>query len=146
MLVKGPRYNRASIFQYLRHCININLNLVSIVNDLLLNFVEPQTEYKIFVKAYTAKHEGDPSDAIFNRTDISGPSPPIILNLTCQTQDTIFIQWARPKYFASIEYYYIFLSYGDFSYDNITLSASTEHLETSVRSIFNYNLISFFDT
>lgn len=57
---------------------------------------EPYTEYKIFVKAFTRKNDGNPSDTVVNKTDISGPSEPRILNLTCQTQDTIFVQWERP--------------------------------------------------
>lgn len=94
--------------------------------------LESNMEYKIWVKAYTLKNEGESSDYTINKTDISGPSSPQILNLTCQTQDTIFVQWARPaEFYNDIEYYYIYL-YGDFTFDNITISGSKEHLETSV--------------
>lgn len=97
------------------------------------NISEPFTEYKIWVKAYTGKNEGEQSDPVINTTDISGPSPPRILNLTCQTQDTIFLQWARPDhYFYSIDYYYIYIYLDERLWKNLTLEASKEHLDTSV--------------
>ncbi|XP_063928096.1 tyrosine-protein phosphatase 99A isoform X2 [Zophobas morio] len=97
-----------------------------------LTNLTPFTDYKIWVKAFTRNHEGEPSDPIFNTTDISGPSPPRILNLTCQTQDTIFFQWARPqRFYYSIDFYYIYISLNNRLWKNITLEASKDHLETS---------------
>ncbi|XP_044256980.1 tyrosine-protein phosphatase 99A isoform X3 [Tribolium madens] len=97
-----------------------------------LTNLKPYTEYKIWVKAFTRNHEGEPSDPIFNTTDISGPSSPKLLNLTCQTQDTIFFQWARPEHFYySIDYYYIYIYLNDRIWKNISIESSKEHLETS---------------
>ncbi|XP_008200584.1 tyrosine-protein phosphatase 99A isoform X3 [Tribolium castaneum] len=97
-----------------------------------LTNLKPFTEYKIWVKAFTRNHEGEPSDPIYNTTDISGPSSPKLLNLTCQTQDTIFFQWARPEHFYySIDYYYIYIYLNDRIWKNISIESSTEHLETS---------------
>ncbi|XP_068916356.1 tyrosine-protein phosphatase 99A isoform X2 [Tenebrio molitor] len=97
-----------------------------------LTNLKPYTEYKIWVKAYTRNHEGEPSDPIYNSTDISGPSAPRILNLTCQTQDNIFFQWARPNHFYfSIDYYYIYIKLNNRIWKNFTIETSKEHLETS---------------
>ncbi|KAF5274572.1 hypothetical protein FQA39_LY07184 [Lamprigera yunnana] len=98
-----------------------------------LTDLKPNTEYDIWVKAYTANHEGEQSDSIINKTDIGGPSSPEILNLTCQAQDAIYLQWQRPlEFFNSIDFYYIYVyTVGALMYDNISLSASKDHLQTS---------------
>lgn len=94
---------------------------------------EPYTEYKIFVKAFTRKNDGNPSDTVVNKTDISGPSEPRILNLTCQTQDTIFVQWERPaQILHSLDYYYIYRSAGGRSLERIDIEANKDHIDTSV--------------
>lgn len=102
---------------------------------------EPNTEYKIFMKAFTQKNEGETSDAVFAKTDISGPSAPVILNLTCATQDSIYLHWARPReFFNSIDYYYVTYT-SEHSNDNITIDTSTEHLESEVsRFYLSYKL------
>ncbi|KAJ9581538.1 hypothetical protein L9F63_023279 [Diploptera punctata] len=77
-----------------------------------LQDLKPHTEYKIWLKAFTWKNEGEPSEAIRHKTDISGPSAPHIVNLTCQSHDTLYLQWQRPQeYHHSIDYYII--SYRD---------------------------------
>ncbi|KAF5300368.1 hypothetical protein FQR65_LT00989 [Abscondita terminalis] len=98
-----------------------------------LTDLKPNTEYDIWVKAFTGKNEGERSNSIINKTDIGGPSPPHILNLTCQAQDAIYLQWKRPLEFSnSIDFYYIYVyTGGALIYDNITLPASKEHLQTS---------------
>lgn len=96
-----------------------------------LTNLKPLTEYKIWVKAFTGKHEGLPSDPVINSTDIGGPDPPVIMNLTCQTQDTMFIKWKRPvNFFESIDYYYIYIHLDDQMWNNITLPTDTKYLDT----------------
>ncbi|XP_065165511.1 tyrosine-protein phosphatase 99A isoform X2 [Atheta coriaria] len=96
-----------------------------------LTKLKPNTEYEIFVKAYTSKHEGNKSEEVYNKTDIPGPGQPKILNLTCEPSDTIYIKWARPlSYFHSVDFYNVFVHGGAF-FENIMLPTSTEHLETS---------------
>ena len=69
-------------------------------------------EYKLWLKAFTWKHEGEPSDPIIVQTDVRGPSAPRIANLTCHNADTLFLQWHRPSiYNKSIDLYYIYYRY-----------------------------------
>ena len=73
-----------------------------------LKISEPYVEYKIWLKAYTWKHEGEPSEPLVVQTDVRGPSSPRIANLTCHNADTLFLQWHRPSiYNRSIDLYYI---------------------------------------
>ena len=55
------------------------------------------------------KTEGEPSKTIEFRTDVTGPSPPIIVNLTCDTtNNTLHVSWERPTiFFNSIDYFFI---------------------------------------
>ncbi|XP_056645742.1 tyrosine-protein phosphatase 99A [Diorhabda sublineata] len=97
-----------------------------------LTRLKPMTEYTIFVKAFTQKHEGYSSDSQIAVTDISGPSPPKILNLSCQANETIYIQWERPSsFYYSIDYYYVYINLGNTLYDNITIPTTKDHLETT---------------
>lgn len=101
--------------------------------------VEPYTEYKIFVKAFTRKHDGNPSETVTNKTDIAGPSAPRILNLTCQKSDMIFVHWERPRTISySLDFYYIYVSTDGNTWDTIELPTSKEHLDTSVS---NHDLV-----
>lgn len=69
---------------------------------------EPYTEYRIVVIAFTLKYDGEPSDSVTLRTDIPGPSAPQIINLTCHSQDALFIHWKRPStFYNSIDSYVI---------------------------------------
>lgn len=73
-----------------------------------------------------------PSDPVINTTDVTGPSEPRLLNLTCKTEDAIRIEWERPAiYYNSLDFYYIYIS-GDDLTDNITIPAS-RNLTNTVR-------------
>ena len=56
---------------------------------------EPYSEYKIWIKAYTLKNEGKSSEPLIVRTDIRAPGPPVVVNLTCQNGNTMFLKWIR---------------------------------------------------
>lgn len=95
---------------------------------------EPFTDYKIIIKAFTTKFEGEPSDPVFQRTDISGPSQPIIMNLTCHSEDSIVLKWKRPfEYYQTIDSYVVnYRIAGRERFREIELNASADVLETSV--------------
>lgn len=95
---------------------------------------EPFTDYKIIIKAFTTKYEGEPSDPVFQRTDISGPSQPIIVNLTCHSEDSIALRWRRPlEYYQTIDSYVVnYRMVGRERFREIELNASADVLETSV--------------
>ena len=54
-------------------------------------FSEPYAEYKIWIKAYTVKNEGKSSEPIVVLTDVRAPGAPIVVNLTCQNGNTLFV-------------------------------------------------------
>lgn len=88
------------------------------IQKFILTDLEPYTEYKLWLKAFTWKHEGEPSEPIVVQTDVRGPSSPRIANLTCHNADTLFLQWHRPPiYNKSIDLYYIYYRY-DYAFSN----------------------------
>lgn len=76
-----------------------------------------------------------PSEPIIQKTDVAGPSAPIIVNLTCHSQDALHLRWKRPTiFYNSVDFYIIwFKPITESGFMNITLNASTQHLETAVR-------------
>ena len=45
-------------------------------------------------------------------TDVAGPSAPIITNLTCKDESSIYLQWDRPQVvYKTIDYYYIYYQF-----------------------------------
>lgn len=99
------------------------------------------------MKAFTWKNEGEASDAVTQRTDISGPSAPIVSNLTCHNLDALYLRWKRPsEYYNTIDYYIVsFRSVAQHEFSEIKINASARHLETAVRMIdFFFISVPFF--
>lgn len=94
----------------------------------------PYTDYRVIVKAFTTKNEGEPSDQIAQRTDVGGPSAPAIVNLTCHSQESITIRWRRPyEFYNTIDFYIIKTRLaGQDTHRDIRINASAKELETAV--------------
>ncbi|XP_058130396.1 protein sidekick-2-like [Anopheles ziemanni] len=117
------------------------LHLPILKNDAAQNAVfyytltnlKPFTDYRIIVTAFTLKYDGEPSEVSL-RTDVGGPSPPRVQNLTCHSLDTLFFSWRIPRvYHASIDFYIV--NYRNLEYDDsheIRISANASIVETSM--------------
>ncbi|EFX83408.1 hypothetical protein DAPPUDRAFT_48090, partial [Daphnia pulex] len=97
----------------------------------ILTDLESYMEYKLWLKAFTWKHEGEPSEPIIVQTDVRGPSAPRIANLTCHNADTLFLQWHRPSiYNKSIDLYYIYYRYEDaWDFEELAVATTTDRLD-----------------
>ena len=63
---------------------------------LAFNSPESFTNYRIWLKAFTWKNEGSPSQQLSLTTDVSGPASPVITNLTCADATTLHLEWFSP--------------------------------------------------
>lgn len=130
----GPQYFYTLMnLSKLRRILNFPLNNEASISNFL-SPPGPFTDYKIIVQPFTLKNEGLRSDPILQKTDVAGPSAPIITNLTCHSQDALHLRFKRPTiYYNSIDFYLIwFKQVNDIGFMNITLNASSAHLETAV--------------
>lgn len=97
-------------------------------------FTEPYAKYKMWVKAFTSKHEGAPSDHVQLETDVAGPGPPLILNASCVDYSTLVIRWQRPTLFnKTIDCYYILYRQQDmYDFEEVMLPSSALYLHITV--------------
>lgn len=58
--------------------------------------LRPFTRYRVWLKAFTAKHMGNSSEPLLIRTDVQAPPAPRITNLSCSMPDALYIQWIQP--------------------------------------------------
>ena len=61
-------------------------------STVYLFFAEAYAQYKIWIKAYTVKNEGKSSEPLVQMTDVRAPGQPIVVNLTCQNGNTLFLK------------------------------------------------------
>uniref|UniRef100_T1JAT5 Uncharacterized protein n=1 Tax=Strigamia maritima TaxID=126957 RepID=T1JAT5_STRMM len=99
--------------------------------EYLLTDLNPYTNYTIWVRAFTSKNEGEASDHLHIRTDVQAPSAPYIVNLTCQSDTSLFLQWERPhSFYHQINYYYIYYKLREtWEYEEITIETSNNKLD-----------------
>lgn len=104
---------------------------------LLFWLTEPYSEYKIKVQAYTNGHNGNSSEEITQWTDISGPSPPLVTNLTCLSEDVLFISWKRPlEFYHTLDWYSV--TYRNIQYNDlheIVINTTANNIANEVSSI-----------
>jgi hypothetical protein len=86
------------------------------------------------VVAITTRHDGNASLPIYQRTDVAAPSPPIITNLACQKDGTIYVKWKRPAiYYSTIDFYIISFKASVWEYyRQFQINSSAEHIEIEV--------------
>uniref|UniRef100_A0A1I8NIX6 Fibronectin type-III domain-containing protein n=1 Tax=Musca domestica TaxID=7370 RepID=A0A1I8NIX6_MUSDO len=137
-----PKNQNGAIAGYHVYHIHENQTGVEIVKrsaaDSAIRFelpkLKPFTEYRIKVNAFTTKNEGESSDIIVQRTDVGVPSAPIIVNLTCHSQDSLTIRWKRPlEFYNNIDFYIIKTKImGQDTHRDIRINASAKELETAM--------------
>ncbi|XP_059218632.1 tyrosine-protein phosphatase 99A isoform X2 [Stomoxys calcitrans] len=137
-----PKNQNGAIAGYHVYHIHENQTGVEIVKrsaaDSAIRFelpkLKPFTEYRIKVNAFTTKNEGDTSDTIVQRTDVGAPSAPIIVNLTCHSQDSLTIRWKRPlEFYNNIDFYVIKTKVmGQDAHRDVRINSSAKELETAM--------------
>ncbi|XP_054722094.1 tyrosine-protein phosphatase 99A-like, partial [Uloborus diversus] len=131
-----PEFPNGNIQGYRVHFLHTAQNLTEMrkaqnpqpVMDYVLQNLKPFSHYKVWVNAYTWKHEGDPSKILEFHTDVQGPSAPYIVNLTCQTLDSLYVQWERPQiFFNRIDYYFVhYRSENNWDFEEIAMASPHE--------------------
>ncbi|XP_063603042.1 tyrosine-protein phosphatase 99A-like isoform X3 [Penaeus indicus] len=96
-----------------------------------LHDLTPNTNFKVWTKAFTQRHEGTSSVPLTVKTDVSGPGAPVISNLTCQPDGNLYLQWLRPaQLFGSVDLYYIYYRPEDsFEFEEIAVNSVNNRLE-----------------
>ena len=80
--------------------------ILNSIEQKLCPFTDTYAEYKIWIKAYTVKNEGKSSEPLVVMTDVRAPGQPIVVNLTCQNGNTLFLKWLRPTlYYRTVDVY-----------------------------------------
>ena len=110
------------------------------------NFPESYTRYKIWVKAFTFKNEGQSSQPIEVLTDVTGPGAPLFRNVSCVNDVTLSLEWAMPiNWDRSVDYFVIQYrktvggDRGDYYLMHQVISLSSFHL-----SVMQYVLLLIF--
>lgn len=99
-----------------------------------LGELNPLTWYTVQIQAFSRKFTGEPSSPIKFRTDLSAPSAPQSVNVTCFSQDSILIQWLRPeKFYERIDYYYVqYKPDSAWQFEETTMSAKKDKLHNEL--------------
>ena len=68
------------------------------------------SNYRLWLKAFTWKNEGSPSQQLSLVTDVTGPASPLVTNLTCADDTSIYLEWFTPQPRDRLVQYNIFYS------------------------------------
>ena len=60
---------------------------------------EPDKEYRVWLRAFTGAGPGKPSQTVRRHTDVSGPGPPHITDMSCPADTALRLRWRRPNTF-----------------------------------------------
>ena len=104
-----------------------------------LEALEPFTKYLVWVRAIVSGQQSTSSDTITVNTDVMDPSPPEVENVTCYSENRLYLQWRRPSvYQKSLDYYKIyFRNFSDAIFRSLIIQASKEKPIVNVSPIFN---------
>lgn len=76
--------------------------------EYTLTELAPFTWFRVYAQAYSRKFLGELSQPVKFRTDVSAPSLPHSVNVSCFSLDSILIQWQRPeRFYNQIDFYYV---------------------------------------
>lgn len=78
--------------------------------------------------------EPEKSEIFTQRTDVSGPGPPRITNITCIPPNSFFVQWQKPViFYDTIDFYYIsYRSESATDFEEIAIDTSKENVDFKV--------------
>ncbi|XP_063219446.1 tyrosine-protein phosphatase 99A-like isoform X2 [Bacillus rossius redtenbacheri] len=133
-----PEHPNGKILGYHLYFIHANTTDVKTVNasgkseiEYVLSDLKPFTDYTIQLRAFTRNFVGNNSDEVRQKTDVAGPNAPQIVNITCQSHDSLFIQWQRPlEFYNTIDFYYVsYRNENVWDFEEIVIETSKEHLE-----------------
>lgn len=90
----------------------------------------PFTWYTVQIQAYSRKFLGELSQQVKFRTDVSTPSSPQLVNVSCYSLDSILIQWQRPeRFYNQLDYYYVqYKPESERQYEETVMSAKKDKL------------------
>ncbi|XP_037071439.1 protein sidekick-2-like [Pollicipes pollicipes] len=76
--------------------------------------LEPDQEYRVWLKAFTRVGEGNSSLPVRTRTDVSGPSAPVITDISCPSDTVIHLRWRRPDiFYGTVDLYHVLYRHGE---------------------------------
>ncbi|XP_021367515.1 tyrosine-protein phosphatase 99A-like isoform X2 [Mizuhopecten yessoensis] len=77
-------------------------------HEAYISNLEPYSQYRVRVRAFTGGGNGEFSDSYPALTDVTGPGQPSGLNASVTGPNSVFIQWEQPnKFYRIINYYAI---------------------------------------
>ena len=79
-------------------------------SDLRPPISESYSTYRVWLKAFTWKNEGSPSQQLSLVTDVTGPASPVISNLTCADDTSLHIEWVAPEQRQGLQHYTLLYS------------------------------------
>ncbi|XP_033746096.1 LOW QUALITY PROTEIN: tyrosine-protein phosphatase 99A-like [Pecten maximus] len=99
-------------------------------HEAYISNLEPYTQYRVRVRAFTGGGNGEFSDSYPALTDVTGPGRPTGLNVTVTGSNSVFVQWEQPTKFYRVVNYYV-IEYEDttsFFHNSLTIEAPTQKL------------------